>query len=221
LSAGLVRELRAALADVTARNGLKVVVLLGLPEVFCAGASRDVLEALVKGEAGPDDLRLAEAVLHLPVPTIAAMEGHATGGGLALGVCADIVIIARESRYGCSFMNMGFTPGMGTTRLLEHILSPAVAHELMYTGELRRGAEFEGRSGFNYILPRDEVRPKALDLAARIAEKPAVALAALKRVLALPRRRAFESAHALETIMHGVTLAQPGIQKLIEENYAQ
>ncbi len=221
LSAGLVAEMHGALEAVAARQGLKVVVLLGLPKVFCAGASRDVLEALVKGDAGPDDLRLAKAVLDLPVPTIAAMEGHAVGGGLALGICADIIIIARESRYGCSFMNLGFTPGMGTTRLLEHVLSPAIAHELMYTGELRKGSELEGRSGFNYILPRAEVRPKALELARRIAEKPAVALAALKRTLALPKRRAFESAHAHEAVMHGVCFAQPGISKLIEENYAE
>ena len=75
------------------------------------------------------------------------------------------MLIARESRYGFSFMNMGFTPGMGTTAMCEHVLSPAVAHELMYSGEMRRGAELAG-SGINYVLPRVEVDARAFDVAA-------------------------------------------------------
>jgi len=82
-----------------------------------AGASREILEELVTGKLAPRDLLLPRAIFDVPVPTITAMEGHAIGGGLALGICADIALIARESRYGCSFMNRGFTPGMATTRI--------------------------------------------------------------------------------------------------------
>ena len=53
----------------------------------------------------------------------------------------------------------------------------------MFTGEGRLGREFEGRSGINYILPRDDVLPKAIDVAARIAEKPRQAVISLKRTL--------------------------------------
>jgi polyketide biosynthesis enoyl-CoA hydratase PksI len=156
----------------------------------------------------------------VPVPVIAAMEGHAVGGGLALGLCADIILIARESSYGCNFMNLGFTPGLGTTRLLEHVLSPAIAHEMLYTGQVFRGTHFEGRSGFNYILPRAQVRPQAMDLAARIAEKPRPAIEALKRVLSLGKRQAFEEARTAEAMMHTITFAGPDVRRLIEENYA-
>ena len=55
----------------------------------------------------------------------AAGEPIKIGGGFALGLCADVILLARESRYGCTFMNLGFTPGMGTTSLLEHVLSTA------------------------------------------------------------------------------------------------
>lgn len=219
MSAPFVAELLAGLSEVAAWDGLKVAVLLGLPDVFCSGASREVLTAVVDGAIAPSDLQLSKAVLDLPVPTIAAMEGHALGGGLALGLCADIVLIARESRYGCPFMTMGFTPGMGMTGLLEHVLTPAVAHELLYTGEPVKGRHLEGKSGFNYILPRAEVRPKALELAERIAEKPRVALVTLKRALSLPRRRAFESTRAVEALMHEVTFAQPDVRRLVEEHF--
>ncbi len=200
---------------------VKVVVLLGLPEVFCSGATAELLQRLAAGQAAPTDITLAGAVLDVPVPTIAAMEGHAVGGGLALGCCADIVLIARESRYGASFMNLGFTPGMGMTRLLEHVLSPALAHELLYTGEFRKGADFVGASGFNAILPRDEVKGRALETAWRIADKPRPALEMLKRVLSVRRRQAFEETRPVEALMHGVSFAQPEVRRRIEDEYVQ
>jgi polyketide biosynthesis enoyl-CoA hydratase PksI len=220
MSEGFVRALAETLGALAARGEVRVAVLAGLPDVFSGGASRAVLEAILDGKLAPSDIVLPKAVLDVPVPVIAAMEGHAVGGGLALGLCADIVLIARESVYGCNFMNMGFTPGMGTTRLLEHVLSPAIAHEMLYTGQLFKGAHFEGRSGFNYILPRAEVRPKAMDLAARIAEKPRTALETLKRVLSVGKRQAFEATRTVEAMMHGLTFAGEDVRRLIEENHA-
>jgi polyketide biosynthesis enoyl-CoA hydratase PksI len=219
LSALLVGQLLEVVEQVNGQSDLKVVILRGLPEVFCSGASRDALRRVAQGEVVPGDLPLTKALLDLPLPCIAAMEGHAVGGGLALGLCSDIVLIARESRYGCSFMNMGFTPGMGTTRLLEHVFSRALAHEMMLTGQMFKGMHFEGRSGFNYILPRSEVMPKAQDLAARIAEKPRVSLMALKRVLSRAKRHAFEDARTDENLMHEVTFGQPEIRQMIEDNF--
>ena len=200
---------------------IKVVVLTGLPDVFASGAPKELLEMLARGEVVPSDIVLSKTVLDLPVPSVAAMQGHATGGGLALGLCADVVIFAKESRYGASFMNMGFTPGMGITRLLEHVLSPAIAHELLYTGEFRRGSSFEARSGVNYVLPRAEVLPKAFDLAARIAEKPRGALVTLKRALSLGRRQAFEQTRTLESMMHEITFSQDDVRRRIEDEYVE
>lgn len=211
--------LESTLLDLGRDPQVKVIVLEGLPDVFCSGGSREMLLALAKGEQAPADLLLPKRVLDVPVPVIAAMAGHAIGGGLALGVCADLVLIARESRYGCSFMNFGFTPGMGTTRLLEHVLSPAVAHELLLTGENIRGARFEGRSGFNYILPRAEVVAKARELAQRIAEKPRRSLELLKRTLSLPKRQCFEATYTVESLMHQITMQAPDVARLIEEEF--
>jgi polyketide biosynthesis enoyl-CoA hydratase PksI len=103
-------------------------------------------------------------------------------------------------------MNMGFTPGMGTTRLCEHVLSTAAAHELLYTGELRRGSRFAG-CGINYVVPRDQVEAVAIDVASRIADKPRRSIVALKRALSLPRRQAFEHSLTNEAFMHQITFA--------------
>ena len=216
-----VAELEEVLAFVTDDRSVKVVVVRGLPEVFAAGAPRELLGKLARGEVVPTDIVLSKAMLDIPVPTIAAMEGHATGGGLALGLCADIVILARESRFGASFMNMGFTPGMGMTRLLEHVLSPAIAQELLYTGEFRKGAEFVGASGINYILPKGQVCAKALAVAAQIAEKPRCSLELLKRTLSVRRRQVFEESRTLEAMMHSISFTQDEIRERIEGEYVE
>lgn len=221
MSADFVHALTDALAAAAADRDHRVIVLAGAPEVFSAGASAELLGALARGETEPVEIVLPKLVLDLPIPVIAAMEGHAIGGGFALGACADLVLIARESRYGMSFMNMGFTPGMGTTELLSHVLSPAIIAELLLAGEPKKGAWFEGRSGFNAILPRAEVLPRALELAARVAEKPRLALELLRRTLTLPRRQAFERTHTIESLMHRVSFAQPDLLARIEEHHAE
>ena len=211
-----VEALQHAFHEACAHAELRVVVVCGLPDVFCSGADLGTLAELLDGDRDPADLLLPRLFLEAPVPVIVAMAGHAVGGGLALAVSADLSVAARESRYGCSFMNMGFTPGMGTTALLEHTFGATLAHELLFTGELRRGSELEGRA-FNAVLPRDQVEAHAQDLAARIADKPVSAVRLLKRTLSLPRRQAFESARSLESLMHQVSFQQPGVRARIED----
>jgi len=217
----MVDELTRAIAESAADPETRVIVLSGSGGVFCSGAPRDLLERLAGGDLRPADILLPKVLFDCPVPVIAAMDGHATGGGFALGLASDIVLMARESRYGFTFMNLGFSPGMGVTRLCEHVLSPAVAHELLYTGELRKGAEFERCGGINYVLPKAEVVAKALDVAARIAGKPRTAVELLKRTLSLPRRRAFEETITLESLMHQITLRAPGARQRIDDDYLE
>lgn len=217
----LLRDLVASLRAAAADPRTHVIVLAGLPDVFSSGADLSILRSLTTGDATPTEILLPKVLLDLPIPTIAAMEGHAIGGGLALGACCDMAILARESRYGLSFMNMGFTPGMGTTELLSHVLPGALVAELVYGGEPKKGRWFEGRSGFNAVVPRAEVLPRAHALAARIAEKPRLSLELSKQALSLPRRRAFERTHTIESLMHRVSFAQPDLLERIEEHHAQ
>jgi len=218
LGEAMVGALQDAFDAIDRSADVRVVVLSGDGETFSCGAPRDLLLRLAAGEIRPADIVLARRLLDCAVPVVAAMAGHATGGGFALGLAADIVAIGEESRYGFTFMNLGFTPGMGATKLCEHALSPAIAHELLYAGELRRGARFAG-SGINYVVPRAQVEPLALDVAARIAEKPRGSIAALKRTLSLPRRQAFEQSITQESFMHQITFAAAACR--IERDYVE
>jgi polyketide biosynthesis enoyl-CoA hydratase PksI len=218
LSPLLVSDLAGAIGAIGRHADTKVVILKGTSEIFCAGADRSTLTNFVNGHLKPTEITLPRVLLGIPVPVIAAMEGHAVGGGFVLGLCADLIVISESSRYGCNFMNMGFTPGMGATKLLENVLSPVVAHELLYTGELRKGRDFEKHAAFNAILPKEKVLAKAMEIARRIAEKPKASLALLKSALSLPKRRCFEETITLETMMHQVSFADAAVkQKIIEE----
>lgn len=207
-SPAFVEDLLAAL-DEASSPSVRVAVLSGLPNVFSSGATEEVLADLAEGRMHPTELLLGRRLMAVPVPVIAAAEGHAVGGGFALMLSADLIVAARESRYGATFLSLGITPGMGTTRLLEQVLSPAVAHELLYTGELRRGDRFEG--AFNAVVPKNEVRQRAKMLARAVVEKPPEAVRLLKQTLTLPRRRAFEESLTLESLMHRLTL--PNLKK--------
>ncbi|MFN0058680.1 MAG: polyketide synthase [Planctomycetota bacterium] len=212
---GLARAIELVHAD----REVRVCLLRGLAEVFCAGGSADMLLALARGESAPVDIPLLRQVLEIPVPTIAALEGPAVGGGLMLGLCCDIVLLARESRYGCPFVDLGFTPGAGATRLLERAVGEYRAAEMLYGGEFVRGQELEGKTDINYVLPRAQVWPKALAIAARIADKPRHVLELLKRQLALPKRLEFEAARTVEASLHEVCFARPHAAARIESEY--
>lgn len=215
----MVAALTGALAQAGERRDVRALVLAGLPEVFSAGGDREILVGLAEGTIAPYDLLLTRALLEVPVPTIAAIAGPAVGGGLVFGLACDMVVLARESRYGANFMDLGFTPGMGSTRLLQYAVGEYVAAEMLFGGQYFRGEHFAGRGQINAVLPRAEVLPRALDMARRIADKPRHALLLLKRALALPRRRAFEEARTVESMMHEVCFADPQTVSRILANY--
>lgn len=201
----LVRGLLEAIDAVARDVDVRAVVLAGTREHFCSGATGQTLRDLRAGRLASTELVLGRRLLDVPVPVIAAAEGSAIGGGLALLLSADLHVIAGESRYGTNFMELGITPGMGSTRLLETVLAPPLAHALLYTATLRRGSTLAG-AGFNAVVPRDQVRATAADLAWQIAEKPRANLVLLKRTLSLPKRRALEEAMTFESLMHETSL---------------
>lgn len=198
---------------------VKVAVICGLPEVFSAGGDRSVLMGLAEGDVAPYDLLLTRSLLDVPVPTVAAMAGHAIGGGLVFGAACDILVMGASSRYACNFMDMGFTPGMGTTRLLQTALGEHIAAEMMYGCQYFKGKHFQGRSLVNYIEPNEKVEARAHKVAMRMTDKPRFALELLKRNLALPRRQAFEQARTAESLMHEICFSNPETLARIRDNY--
>jgi polyketide biosynthesis enoyl-CoA hydratase PksI len=219
LSDQLCDELLARLAELSHRQDVKVLVLRGRPDVFCAGATMAALRRVLAGELHVKDLLLSRPVLDFPVPVIAAVEGHAVGGGLVLALCCDIVVAARERRYGMNFAGMGFTPAMGVTALLPAAVGSALASELTLTAKLYKGHELDGIGLFTHVVAADEVLDTALDLAERIAENPRHVLELCKESLALPRRQLLRQAMSREHLMHQVCFARPEVAEIVRDAY--
>ncbi len=217
-----VRDFLSGLEELETRVRPKVLVLSGLPGVFCGGAEKRNLLDICDGRIQVKDLVLSERLLNLPCPVVAAMEGHAVGGGLVLAACSDMVVAARESRYGAVFMSLGFTPGMGCTQLLAELMGPNIANEMMYTAKCFKGRELEGRgTQINYILPRAGVMAKAENLALQISEKSLKSLSLLKQALSVKKQTLLAAARVQEDVMHRLCFSDPETRKRIAEFYGR
>jgi polyketide biosynthesis enoyl-CoA hydratase PksI len=217
----LVSGLAEAFGAIAARPEAKVVVLHGADGVFSAGGTLEELIGIADGRQAFDEAGFYRMLLDCELPVIAAMNGHALGGGLVFGLYADLCVMATESLYAANFMKYGFTPGMGATLILPHRLGNALGQEMLFTANGYHGGALKERGIGLPVVPRAEVVPAALRLARDLAAKPAVSLRLLKDALAAPIREALPAAAAREKAMHEVTFRQPGIQDRIRARFGR
>jgi enoyl-CoA hydratase len=185
----LLDELNAVLATLesAAADDVRVVVVTGRGErAFSAGSHVGEFEAQ-RGPAGRDRHALEEGVARrlaeLPMPTIAAIEGNALGGGLELALCCDLRIAARRARLGMPEVRLAVTPGAGGTQRLPRVVGPARAKELILTGRVI-GAEEAARIGLVHEVVADgEARHRADEVAAEIAARGPLAVREAKRLI--------------------------------------
>lgn len=216
----LIDALVSAVDELETRLQPHVAVLCGLPDIFSGGAEKETLMQLADGKILVKDLLISEKLVSTSFPIVAAMEGHAVGGGLVMGLCCDIVLISRESRYGAVFMSMGFTPGMGCTMLLPDLVGHYVANEMMYTGRRFKGRELaEKGTNINYILPKEQVLQKATDIALQIAEKNVKSVRLLKYALSARKKKLLIDARVQEDFMHRLSFGFPETKSIISSFY--
>ena len=188
-----------ALADTAAAvgetPGVRAVVLSGEGRSFCAGLDLTAFSAMASGErwrpaddpttTGVDGRSLGQrAVLawyELPVPVIAAVRGHALGGGLQLALGADIRFAAPDAVFSVFEINWGLSPDMAGTQLLPRLVGPDLAAELVYTGRMVDAAEADRVGLVTRVV--DDPLAAAHALAARIAAVNPDAIRADKRLL--------------------------------------
>ncbi|GAB3227114.1 hypothetical protein GCM10027447_17910 [Glycomyces halotolerans] len=193
-------ELRAGL-DAAVADGARAVVISGTGDVFSAGADRDALRSLRDGSAHFTDAPFVyEGLASCPVPVIAAMNGHASGGGLAFGLHADMVVMSRDSVYSANFVAHDITPGMGATYIIEQRFGRTLAREMLYTGRTYTGAELERRGASVAFADHDRVLDEALAMASGVARRDATIVGTLKANLG--RRSLDEMAPVIENESH-------------------
>jgi polyketide biosynthesis enoyl-CoA hydratase PksI len=213
-------ELMAGLTDafksIETQTQYKAVILTGYDSYFASGGTQDQLLALSDGKAKFTESDLYSLALNCPIPVISAMQGHGIGGGFAMGLFSDFVILSRESIYTTNFMKYGFTPGMGATFILPRKLGISLAEEMLLTAKTYRGEELQMRGIPFPVVPREKVLEYALELAKILAEKSRMSLVALKDHLVASLRKELPEVIQQEIIMHEKTFGQPGVRERIQ-----
>ncbi|MBW3577198.1 MAG: enoyl-CoA hydratase/isomerase family protein [Actinobacteria bacterium] len=170
--------LHDAITDLAVDDELRVAVLTGAGAAFSAGGDLAMLEehARAAREEGVDAsaamrrfYRAFLSVRELPVPVVAAVNGHAIGAGACLAFACDLVVVADDARIGLTFARVGLHPGMGGSWLLPRLVGRQRAAELLYTGRVVRGRDVAAWGGALEALPVERVLPRAMELAGRIA----------------------------------------------------
>jgi enoyl-CoA hydratase len=175
MTAELVGALHDRLDEVSDDPSVRVVVLTGAGRAFCAGldlTGYGTPAAAVDAEAGPLGVALATQeeiaglVVHLravPQPVIAAVNGAAAGGGLALVLGADIRLAAAGARFSAAFIKIGVSGcDIGTSWLLPRLVGAGAAHEMMLTGRLVDAEEAARRGLVLEVVDDGAVLDRAL-----------------------------------------------------------
>jgi enoyl-CoA hydratase/carnithine racemase len=165
-------ELETVMLALDREDALRAVVLTGAGRAFCAGYDLADAEALSSlGAIGMLDLqeraaRAMAAVRSIRVPVIAAVNGAAAGGGLALALAADIRVAAPGARFNAAFVRIGLSAGdLGTSWLLPRLIGPAAAAEFVYTARLMESDEAERTGLVNRVVPAEALLDSALETA--------------------------------------------------------
>ena len=215
-------RLEAAAREIESDGSIRALVLEGGRRHFSSGGTRELLLREDAASAIGDLMgRLPRALLSIPVPTLAAMAGHALGGGLMIGLWCDLAFLGEASLYGANFLALGFTPGMGASVLLEELLGAPLARDMLLTGRTLKGRELRASCvPLSYAIgPSADVRARTFARAEEIADAPRATLSLYKRHLAAKRRLLLDRALSEELEMHGAVFADPATHARILERY--
>jgi len=179
LNPQVVEEIGQSLLEIEAEGPPAIIVTGAGEKAFVAGADiaamndMDPLQAKRFAEVGHAAMALLD---RSPVPTIAAVNGFALGGGCEIALSCDIRIAAANALFGFPEVGLGILPGMGGTQRAPRLIGPAVAKELIFTGR-RIGADEARLMGLvNHVVPEGEALNAAKEMAAEIAANGPVAV---------------------------------------------
>jgi enoyl-CoA hydratase len=216
LSLALMEDVVAAATDLDLDPGIGAIVITGSPRAFAAGA--DIKEMASRSYM---DMYLSdwfsgwERIAAVRTPLIAAVSGHALGGGCELAMMCDVIIASDTAKFGQPEIKLGVIPGMGGSQRLTRAVGKAKAMEMILTGRTIDAVEAERAGLVARIVPADDLLADALATAATIASMslPVAMLAkeAVNAAFEMPldsgirfERRVFHAAFATEDQKEGM-----------------
>ena len=202
LSVNLCDEVVAALAAVRADRTVRVLILTGAGDrAFCAGADLKERRDMTEEQLRAHNRRIARVpseLERLEVPSLAALNGHALGGGCELALGCDLRLAAQHALLGQPEVALGIIPAGGATQRLPRLVGPARAKELIFTGRRITAAEAERIGLVNAVVAGAELMARARALAGEIARNAPLAVRGAKQAIALGLESGLQAGLALE-----------------------
>lgn len=196
---------------------IKVVIIHGYDNYFCCGGTQTELIKIYDGKNTFTDLGIHDILLRCDVPVIAAMQGHALGGGLVFGCYADVIVMAKQAMYSTNFMKYGFTPGFGSTYIIPHRFGDVLGREMLFSAKNYSGAELLERGAGAKVVDRQMVLSVAREIAEELVEKPRLSLMVLKNHFRNLMNNDLTSHISQELAMHELTFKQLEVRDRIEK----
>ncbi len=168
-------ELESVFVDLSNDDDVRSIVLTGAGDAFCAGGD---VEGMKTGEFRPGGpavpfhmvRRLVVNLLEVEQPIVAAVNGDGAGLGATIPLFCDIVIMAETARLADNHVRMGLVAGDGGVVIWPWLVGMARAKEYLLTGQWIDGREAERIGLVNYAVPQEQVLPRAMEIARRLAQ---------------------------------------------------
>lgn len=182
LNFALIEALTDALEALDRDPACRAIVVTGAGDrAFAAGADiKELAEQSPTSLTVDDHFHRWERIKRVRKPLIAAVRGFALGGGCELAMTCDLIVAGEDAQFGQPEIKLGVMPGAGGTQRLTRAIGKAKAMELVLTGRTMSAREAEAHGLVTSVVPSEATVPAALELAARIAAMPPVAVLAAK-----------------------------------------
>ena len=210
LNSKVISELEQAVAAVEADTSLGAMILTGEGRSFVAGA--DIAEQCPMDPAagrkwGQRGSALMRRIELLPIPTIAAVNGFALGGGCELAMSCDIILASEKAKFGQPEVGLGITPGFSGTQRLPRRVGMAKAKELIFSGKMIKADEAEKIGLVNAVYAPEELMNGAMEMAKSFAANAPVAVRYAKSCIDRGMQMDMDSAIAYENELFALCFA--------------
>ena len=184
-------EICDACEDAIRDPSIRVIILTGAGEAFCAGGDhkdifrpgfeKTALEWRHRMRTGSN--RLVTLLSGSEKPIIASVNGIAVGGGCTIALACDIRIASEKARFGLVFSKIGATPEFGCSYFLPRIVGLGKALELLFTADIVDAREAERIGLVNKVVPHEELKEATKQFVEKLLEKPPAALGMAKSII--------------------------------------
>jgi methylglutaconyl-CoA hydratase len=221
LSSVLIESLHAALEQADLDADVRVVLVRGAGQDFCAGADLDELLASADRSAAENELsalRLGHVfsrMRRLPKPVVAVVQGRALAGGAGLVTACDLALAGMGAQLGYPEIQRGFVPAMVMT-MLRRLTGEKVALDLVLTGRLLSAEEARDLGLLSRVVPDAEMEPEVARLVRRLIETSPSAIALTKQLFYQLDGLSFDQGIALGARVNALARQTPDFKAAID-----